>query len=462
MKTALRSAPMLRKFLPLAFLALAAFAIACLAGCSCSKTVENWTVTFKDGNDVVKTVDVEASDDGVLVDCPRLDARDDATFGGWTSDSPSSMVTINEPASKQDGWTVRVFGDGVVVSSVWTAQFTVTFTDGEGNEIKSFTVNDGDPLPTIDDPKREGYEFAGWDASPATVHENLTINATWKEAKTWTVTYMDGDGNVIQEFKVADGAEVPDIEKPERKGYVFAGWDSKPQFAYKDLTINAVWHKIWKVTYMDGDGNVLKEFEVEDGQPLPNIDKPSREGYEFEGWDTDAETVTQDLTINAKWKSQKTWKVVFTDGNGKTLNEQTVIDGQDAVAPDKPSREGYEFDGWDADFTKVSKDLTVNAKWKVVETPGMKNALKAGKQYLEVMPFSHDGLADQLEFDGFTHDEAVYAADNCGADWDKQAEEAAKRYMDIMPLSREELIYQLEYDKFTHEQAVHGADSVNL
>jgi hypothetical protein len=36
--------------------------------------------------------------------------------------------------------------------------------------------------------------------------------------------------------------------------------------------------------------------------------------------------------------------------------------------------------------------------------------LKA-KSYLSFMSFSRDGLIDQLEFEGFTHSQAVYGAD---------------------------------------------------
>ena len=33
------------------------------------------------------------------------------------------------------------------------------------------------------------------------------------------------------------------------------------------------------------------------------------------------------------------------------------------------------------------------------------------KRYLEVSSFSYQGLIDQLEYEGFTHEQAVYGAD---------------------------------------------------
>lgn len=89
---------------------------------------------------------------------------------------------------------------------------------------------------------------------------------------------------------------------------------------------------------------------------------------------------------------------------------------------------------------------------------GMTNALQAAKIYLAVMPFSHSGLIEQLEFEGYSYSEAAYAADNCGADWYEQAAKKAKQYLEIMAFSRSGLIDQLEFDGFTYEQAAYGVD----
>ena len=91
-------------------------------------------------------------------------------------------------------------------------------------------------------------------------------------------------------------------------------------------------------------------------------------------------------------------------------------------------------------------------------TMGQKNALDAANNYLEIMPFSHEGLIDQLSYDGYTEEDAKFAADNCGADWKEQAAKSAENYLDIMSFSKDGLIEQLEYDGYTNEQAVYGAE----
>jgi hypothetical protein len=96
------------------------------------------------------------------------------------------------------------------------------------------------------------------------------------------------------------------------------------------------------------------------------------------------------------------------------------------------------------------------------ETVSQRNALAKAESYLGYTAFSHDGLVDQLEYEQFSHDDAVYGADNCGANWDDQAAKKAKSYMSYSAFSRGSLIDQLIYDKFTQEQAEYGATSVGL
>lgn len=74
------------------------------------------------------------------------------------------------------------------------------------------------------------------------------------------------------------------------------------------------------------------------------------------------------------------------------------------------------------------------------------------------MHFSRTGLIDQLEYEGYTHDEALYGVDHCGANWKEQAVKVAADYLETMSFSKSGLIEQLEYEGFTHEQAVYGVE----
>lgn len=95
-------------------------------------------------------------------------------------------------------------------------------------------------------------------------------------------------------------------------------------------------------------------------------------------------------------------------------------------------------------------------------TVSQQNAVRKAKSYLSFSGFSHDGLVAQLEYEKFSHEDAVYGADNSGANWNEQAAKKAKSYMDMMGYSRDGLIEQLKYEKFTQEQAEYGASAVGL
>ena len=57
----------------------------------------------------------------------------------------------------------------------------------------------------------------------------------------------------------------------------------------------------------------------------------------------------------------KTHEVTFKDYNGDILDSQTIEHGLNATAPDDPVREGYEFIGWDKQFSNILSSIVVKA-----------------------------------------------------------------------------------------------------
>lgn len=165
----------------------------------------------------------------------------------------------------------------------------------------------------------------------------------------------------------------------------------------------------------------------------------SREGFEYSGAAMDYITY-----MTSDW-----------------IGTQEEIDA--AVAEIKPLRDAY-FAAKDAGTLTpmLANSGASEEAAKESATAAETNALEMAKRYLDVMPFSYSGLIDQLQYEGFTEQEATYGADNCAADWNAQAALAAQNYLDIMPFSRDGLIDQLTHDGYTAEQAAYGVDSVGL
>lgn len=83
---------------------------------------------------------------------------------------------------------------------------------------------------------------------------------------------------------------------------------------------------------------------------------------------------------------------------------------------------------------------------------GKSNALKSAQSYIRTMPFSKKGLIEQLEYEGYSTDEATYGAEN----WKEQAAISAKNYLKTMSFSRSGLKDQLIYEGYTSEEAEYG------
>ncbi|MBV1755875.1 MAG: Ltp family lipoprotein [Methanobacterium sp.] len=124
------------------------------------------------------------------------------------------------------------------------------------------------------------------------------------------------------------------------------------------------------------------------------------------------------------------------------------------LSPDAPSPEIAE--------TVPSEEDAPTVDQRPTTTAGQEQAAKMAENYLNTMPFSRSGLIEQLEFEGFTRQEAEYGVDQTGADWNKQSAKMAENYLNTMPFSRSGLIEQLEFEGFTRQQAEYGARAAGL
>lgn len=93
-----------------------------------------------------------------------------------------------------------------------------------------------------------------------------------------------------------------------------------------------------------------------------------------------------------------------------------------------------------------------------VVTPGMEKALSSAKFHLSSAAYSKKALAALLEESGYSSEEALYAVENCGADWNEEALKTAKELLSFSSFSKEALVFQLEIKGFTHEEALFGAE----
>lgn len=149
-----------------------------------------------------------------------------------------------------------LFADASAVPVIFNVEclYTVTYEDGvNGSVFKTVSfpnLKKGEATPTIDDPIRVGYEFAGWNPKvQKTVTGDVTYTALWEEVdKTFTVKYNDNvKGKAFKEQVYENlkyNEETPDFYgTPKRSGYTFTGW--KPVVADR-VTKDVVYYAQWK------------------------------------------------------------------------------------------------------------------------------------------------------------------------------------------------------------------------
>ncbi len=195
------------------------------------------------------------------------------------------------------------------------------------------------------------------------VTENKTVTAEFALNK-FKVTFKDYDGTVLKTQYVAYGSDAEPPEDPERDGYTFSGWSGDYDDITTAVTIKAKYDiNTYKVTFADYDGTELKTQNVIYGLGAVPPADPVREGYTFGGWDGDYTKITGTVKFTAQYKAH-TFKVTFVDYDGAVIDEQDVENGKDAVSPADPARQGYTFTGWDKAFTGVTADITITAQYK--------------------------------------------------------------------------------------------------
>ena len=217
----------------------------------------------------------------------------------------------------------------------------------------------------------------------------------WGNKKTFTVQFDTGEGSSIKSQLVSSNGQLVEPKDPTMDGYIFDGWfvgDEKFDFnetPTKNLTLKAKWIKIgdeseeFTITFDSNEGSKVSPLKVKKGEKALEPKDPTKDGYDFVSWQLDDEEydfdskVTKDLKLVAIWEKEKEvisetikFKVTFNSNGGSKVSTKTVSKDTKVSKPKNPSKKGYTFDGWylnDALYNfnnKVTKDLTLTARWK--------------------------------------------------------------------------------------------------
>ena len=134
---------------------------------------------------------------------------------------------------------------------------------------------------------------------------------------------------------------------------------------------NNVVPKTYNVTYLDDEGSVIEVQKVNYGEKPIEPNPPYKFGYRFIGWNNSVTEINRDTTITACYeKIKKPCKVTFLDKDNRVISVQSVESGESATAPTPNSYSGYEFTGWDKDYSKITHNVKIRSKYKAISFGG--------------------------------------------------------------------------------------------
>ncbi len=331
---------------------------ACFAG-SCKKKVNTYTVTFMDGDTVLKTETVNEGENAVGL----TPTKEGFEFIGWS---------ISIENVKNDIVTYAIFD---------AKTYTVTFmVNDEVYATKTCQYNGNVVAPTR--PQLEGHVFKGWDGSLKNITSDITINAKFEKIE-YKVTFYDCDGNPIesQYVKYQESAFAPTITSDEY--YNFTGWDKDFSSITDDLDVYATAEKIkGKIEYYFGEEKLNltpNSYQLGEVTQLPI---PSKDGYYFVGWFLSDislteykqidETATGDFSLQARFiELEKQNLIQLPDTPYHFTNIQKIKHSSGdfyVYQPDLPSgvnvsKQAYDWSTSDSSIATVSQysSITINS-----------------------------------------------------------------------------------------------------
>ena len=222
--------------------------------------------------------------------------------------------------------------DYILMGETIKSQNIVIATGTAGD--KKGTVYGTLSYPDLTDYDEQGYK-AVWDivyGKDDPLPDSRQIFASYK-ALTFELTFDFGNGDTLKRDYLYDDDdfELPFRENERVRVAYFVDSEGNEYRTAQDLTklwgdtlLTAVYEKIeYTVTFVIGEER--REQKAYYGDAIEYPTAIEREGYDFKGWDSDAQSVTGNVTITALWQA-KTYEVTFVsqyeiDGYEWTMNE---------------------------------------------------------------------------------------------------------------------------------------------
>ena len=328
-------------------------------------------------NSSKKVNDVEVWE-GSLVEEPNI-TRDGYTLLGWYLDD--ALYNFKTPVT-----------GNITLSAKWAekGKLTVTFNvDDKVYTTKS--VKENSKVSKPDNPTKKNYVFSEWQLNGKTYNFNdpvtsdITLDAVFREAKTFTVTFDSNGGSKVGEKIVSEGTKVVKPNNPTKKDFVFVEWQLNGKtynfnnVITEDITLKALWEddvpEFTVAFNSNGGSDISTQYIKQNKVATKPKNDPVRANYKFVKWtyenkEYDFSTpVTKNITLVAEWRPLELFTVSFDTDGGNPVSSQKIREGEKAIMV-TPTKDNSEFLEWQLngkkyDFnTPITSSITLKAVWK--------------------------------------------------------------------------------------------------
>ena len=257
------------------------------------------------------------------------------------------------------------------VQNQWKTTTPQTVTYG-GTPTQPGTEYQTNPISVNIDVKFTGWETLEWKNVNNTT-KTIILNAIYdtSNARTYTITFKDWNGNVLPSSNPWSYGSTPSIANPSREGHTFAGWSPSIKTVTGTQTYTATYtvnsYTLTYSGYSDFNGKkvVTEPKTVEYGASLslypPTASKFVRTGYDRTGWTSIPATMpASDLTINAVY-SIKTFTVTWKTHQQDTI-KVTDVPYNTYLQYTKPFKYGFGSKIGNTDLVYIDYDKSATLK----------------------------------------------------------------------------------------------------
>ena len=160
-----------------------------------------------------------------------------------------------------------------------------------------------------------------------------------------------------------------------RAGYTQVGWATvdggEKVYGFEDiytkneaLTLYPVWNtNKYTITFDTNGGSEIAPITQDYGTEITAPDKPTRKGYTFKGWDKEIPEAmpAENITVKAQWEINQ-YTITFDTNGGSEIAPITQDYGTEITAPANPTRKGYTFKGWDKEIPETMPAENITVK----------------------------------------------------------------------------------------------------